>query len=75
MDEVDGMSAGDRGGMAALISLIKTTRVPIICLCNDRQDPKACNPPFCPHETGAVWHLREVGGGTQVGGDELLVPG
>jgi replication factor C subunit 1 len=27
MDEVDGMSAGDRGGVAALISLIKKTKV------------------------------------------------
>lgn len=27
MDEVDGMSAGDRGGVSALIALIKKTRV------------------------------------------------
>ena len=27
MDEVDGMSAGDRGGMAELIQLIKRTKV------------------------------------------------
>lgn len=27
MDEVDGMSAGDRGGMAELIQLIKNTQV------------------------------------------------
>jgi replication factor C subunit 1 len=40
MDEVDGMSSGDRGGMAELISLLKKTRVPIICICNDRSDPK-----------------------------------
>lgn len=40
MDEVDGMSAGDRGGTAALIEVIKTTRVPIICICNDRQSQK-----------------------------------
>jgi replication factor C subunit 1 len=36
MDEVDGMSAGDRGGIAAIINMIKTTKVPIICICNDR---------------------------------------
>lgn len=36
MDEVDGMSGSDRGGNAALIKVIKTTRVPIICICNDR---------------------------------------
>jgi hypothetical protein len=29
MDEVDGMSAGDRGGMAELIQLIKKTKVGI----------------------------------------------
>lgn len=27
MDEVDGMSSGDRGGMAELIQLIKKTKV------------------------------------------------
>ena len=37
MDEVDGMSSGDRGGITAMINLIKNSRVPIICICNDRQ--------------------------------------
>ena len=52
MDEVDGMSAGDRGGVGALVALIKKTKVcvsvrgprlhlilwqiPIICIANDR---------------------------------------
>ena len=40
MDECDGMSAGDRGGMAELIQLIKKTKMPIICACNDRASPK-----------------------------------
>lgn len=40
MDEVDGMSSGDRGGIAAIIEMIKKTKVPIICICNDRQSPK-----------------------------------
>ncbi|KAJ2608896.1 DNA replication factor C complex subunit Rfc1 [Coemansia sp. RSA 1365] len=40
MDEVDGMSGGDRGGSTELIQLIKRTRVPIICICNDRQSQK-----------------------------------
>ena len=40
MDEVDGMSAGDRGGIAELILIIKKTKIPIICICNDRQSPK-----------------------------------
>ena len=36
MDEVDGVGAGDRGGIAALIKVIKTSKTPIICICNDR---------------------------------------
>lgn len=40
MDEVDGMGGGDRGGMAELIQMIKHSRVPIICICNDRQSQK-----------------------------------
>jgi replication factor C subunit 1 len=36
MDEVDGVGAGDRGGVSALIDVIKTSKVPIICICNDR---------------------------------------
>ncbi|VDQ02095.1 unnamed protein product [Trichobilharzia regenti] len=38
MDEVDGMAGNeDRGGMQELINMIKTTHLPIICMCNDRQ--------------------------------------
>jgi replication factor C subunit 1 len=40
MDEVDGMSTGDRGGIAELIHLIKGSKVPIICICNDRSSTK-----------------------------------
>jgi replication factor C subunit 1 len=41
MDEVDGMSGNeDRGGIQELISLIKSTQIPIICICNDRNHPK-----------------------------------
>ncbi|KAG8693390.1 hypothetical protein FRC09_010544 [Ceratobasidium sp. 395] len=40
MDEVDGMSAGDRGGVTALIALIKKTKVPIICIANDDRAQK-----------------------------------
>ncbi|KAF8341289.1 replication factor RFC1 C terminal domain-containing protein [Cantharellus anzutake] len=40
MDEVDGMSAGDRGGVGALNALIKKTKIPIICIANDRRAPK-----------------------------------
>ena len=35
MDEVDGMSS-DRGGSKALIDKIKNSKVPIVCICNDR---------------------------------------
>ncbi|XP_022765612.1 replication factor C subunit 1 isoform X2 [Durio zibethinus] len=40
MDEVDGMSAGDRGGIADLIASIKISKIPIICICNDRYSQK-----------------------------------
>ncbi|KIV97718.1 hypothetical protein PV10_01431 [Exophiala mesophila] len=40
MDEVDGMSAGDRGGVGALAAVAKKTHVPIIMICNDRRLPK-----------------------------------
>jgi replication factor C subunit 1 len=40
MDEVDGMSAGDRGGVGALAKICKKTEVPIILICNERKLPK-----------------------------------
>ncbi|XP_025091531.1 replication factor C subunit 1-like [Pomacea canaliculata] len=41
MDEVDGMAGNeDRGGLQELVQLIKTSRIPIICICNDRNSPK-----------------------------------
>ena len=41
MDEVDGMAGNeDRGGMAELIQLIKNSKVPVICMCNDRNHQK-----------------------------------
>lgn len=41
MDEVDGMAGNeDRGGMAELIALIKSSSVPVICMCNDRHHQK-----------------------------------
>ena len=41
MDEVDGMAGNeDRGGMAELIGLIKTSKIPVICMCNDRNHTK-----------------------------------
>jgi len=48
MDEVDGMGAGDRSGMAELIQMIKNSHVPIICICNDRQAQKIRSlVPYC----------------------------
>ena len=40
MDEVDGVGAGDRGGLGALIQVIKDSKTPIICICNDRMNRK-----------------------------------
>ena len=34
------MSSGDRGGITAIIDIIKKTKIPIICICNDRQSTK-----------------------------------
>lgn len=41
MDEIDGMAGNeDRGGIQEMIGLIKTSKVPIICMCNDRNHMK-----------------------------------
>ncbi|KNE96098.1 hypothetical protein PSTG_10523 [Puccinia striiformis f. sp. tritici PST-78] len=40
MDEVDGMSAGDRGGVGALNALIRKSQIPIIAIANDMSTPK-----------------------------------
>ena len=40
MDEVDGMSGGDRGGVMELINCIKISKIPIICICNDKYNQK-----------------------------------
>jgi len=40
MDEVDGMSAGDRGGVGALAAICKKSEIPLILICNDRKLPK-----------------------------------
>lgn len=40
MDEVDGMSSGDRGGSQELTKFFKTSKVPIICICNDDSSTK-----------------------------------
>lgn len=41
MDEVDGMAGNeDRGGLQELVALIKSSHIPIICMCNDRNHQK-----------------------------------
>ncbi|KAJ5150141.1 Replication factor C subunit 1 [Penicillium atrosanguineum] len=40
MDEVDGMSAGDRGGVGAVAAIAKKTNIPLILICNERRLPK-----------------------------------
>ncbi|KAJ3497760.1 hypothetical protein NLG97_g1656 [Lecanicillium saksenae] len=40
MDEVDGMSGGDRGGVGAMAKFCKKTEVPLILICNERRLPK-----------------------------------
>ncbi|KAM9315001.1 replication factor C subunit 1 isoform 2-T2 [Pholidichthys leucotaenia] len=41
MDEIDGMAGNeDRGGIQEMITLIKNSKIPIICMCNDRNHQK-----------------------------------
>jgi replication factor C subunit 1 len=40
MDEVDGMSSGDRGGVGELARICKLTTFPILCIANERTAPK-----------------------------------
>ena len=40
MDEVDGCSSSDRGGIAALCKIIKNTRMPVVCISNDHSSRK-----------------------------------
>ena len=39
-DEIDGLGASDKGGLPAIVSLEKSTKVPIICICSNMNDPK-----------------------------------
>ncbi|KAF2760568.1 DNA replication factor C, large subunit [Pseudovirgaria hyperparasitica] len=62
MDEVDGMSAGDRGGVGALAAVCKKTQVPMILICNDRRLPKMKPFDHCtydlPFRRPTVDHIR-----------------
>lgn len=69
MDECDGMSS-DRGGSASQIETIKDTKVPIICICNERQHPKmrtlanhCLDLRFAkPNKTGVIKRLKVICG-------------
>lgn len=68
MDEVDGMSGGDRGGLQDLVDTIKRTRVPIVCICNDKWNQKlrtlqnhAQDIPYSrPNKNSVKNRLREI---------------
>ncbi|CDK28270.1 unnamed protein product [Kuraishia capsulata CBS 1993] len=40
MDEVDGMSSGDHGGVGQLAAFCRQTSMPLILICNDKSLPK-----------------------------------
>ncbi|SCU89497.1 LAFA_0E18558g1_1 [Lachancea sp. 'fantastica'] len=40
MDEVDGMSGGDRGGVGQMALFCRKTSMPMILICNERNSPK-----------------------------------
>ncbi|TID23926.1 hypothetical protein CANINC_003087 [Pichia inconspicua] len=40
MDEVDGMSSGDNGGVAQIAQFCRITKTPMILICNDKSLPK-----------------------------------
>lgn len=41
MDEIDGMcGSDDSGGISAVINVIRNTKIPIICICNDRNNQR-----------------------------------
>ncbi|GAB7362498.1 hypothetical protein MBLNU230_g2819t1 [Neophaeotheca triangularis] len=52
MDEVDGMSAGDRGGVGALAAVCKKAQIPMILICNDRKQPKMKPFDFVTYDLG-----------------------
>jgi replication factor C subunit 1 len=44
LDEVDGMSSGDRGGIAAIASAIVVCAFPVICIANEKGNPQKMRP-------------------------------
>lgn len=40
MDECDGVSSSDRGGLGELLKIVKKTSIPVVCIANDRGNRK-----------------------------------
>jgi replication factor C subunit 1 len=52
MDEVDGLSAGDRGGVGAIAAVAKKSQIPMILICNERKQPKMKPFDFVTYDLG-----------------------
>lgn len=52
MDEVDGLSAGDRGGVGAIAAVAKKSQIPMILICNERKQPKMKPFDFITYDLG-----------------------
>jgi len=44
LDEVDGMSSGDRGGIAAIAAVLPTCTFPALCIANEKGNPAKLRP-------------------------------
>jgi len=44
LDEVDGMSSGDRGGISAMAAAITSCKFPTICIANEKGNPQKMRP-------------------------------
>jgi replication factor C subunit 1 len=44
LDEVDGMSSGDRGGISAIATAITSCKFPVICIANEKGNPQRMRP-------------------------------
>lgn len=50
MDEVDGCTACDKGGIAALVKIIKVSKMPIVCVANEGGSRKLQHLKLCCYE-------------------------
>jgi replication factor C subunit 1 len=44
LDEVDGMSSGDRGGISAIATALTSCKFPVICIANEKGNPQKMRP-------------------------------